>query len=581
MTDPEDRFDLCEQRRGILDAEGHILILGGPGAGKTTIGLLKARRLVRANLQTVQSVLFLSFSNSAVRRIADTAAGVLEGVAARQVEIKTYHSFAWEILRAHGYLLSGRRRLKVIPAQDADILRAGLSNEAWQGEQVRLFEQEGLVTYDQFAPRAAELLERCPRIRDLFACAYPSILVDEFQDTDEAQWALLKALSAGSSIAALGDAEQRIYEWRPGVSPKRLEDFRKELEPLVFDFGGENHRSPKTGIASFGRALLDPAASLPDCKEVKVVRFQPGQLDLWIKLATKRSLAEARKRAGKRGISVAVAGRSKMLVRFISDSLSQEHLTDNVRHRRIIHDVLIDQSQILLAARMAAFLLEAAIHDEKDARVRALELLADWHRCGGKASHIAKARRIRGWAEQTRAGKAVSTKLVEAVSEAICSLREMQFTGSPIADWITVRELIEQGDVKDLSRVGEAVRFLRVLRRGSMIEENLAGLWRRQEHYAGAMEAVEDAILRDQLLDGVRPPVTCTVMTMHQLKGREFDAVVLVEDRYRRFLGRDKKPPFMDTRRLLQVAVTRAREYAILLIPPDNATFDVLRANSL
>jgi len=45
MTNPEDRFDICDKRRAILGNAGHMLVLGGPGSGKTTIALLKTRRM--------------------------------------------------------------------------------------------------------------------------------------------------------------------------------------------------------------------------------------------------------------------------------------------------------------------------------------------------------------------------------------------------------------------------------------------------------------------------------------------------------------------------------------------------------
>ena len=76
---PEDRFDLCDQRRAILDGRGHMLVVGGPGSGKTTIALLKARRRVLEDLRPEQTVLFLSFSNAAIRRILESAGGVLSG----------------------------------------------------------------------------------------------------------------------------------------------------------------------------------------------------------------------------------------------------------------------------------------------------------------------------------------------------------------------------------------------------------------------------------------------------------------------------------------------------------------------
>ena len=65
-------------------------------------------------------------------------------------------------------------------------------------------------------------------------------------------------------------------------------------------------------------------------------------------------------------------------------------------------------------------------------------------------------------------------------------------------------------------------------------------------------------------------------MTMHQLNGREYDAVLLVEDQHRTFRGRDQEPPYMETRRLLQVSLTRARHFAYVLSATKNATLDVL-----
>ena len=203
MENPENRFDLCGKRRAILDGSGHMLVVGGPGSGKTTIALLKARRAVLERLRPEQSVLFLSFSNATIRRILESGGSILTNEIGRQVEIKTYHSFAWDILRSHGYLLSSQRKLTVIGAHDAAVLRAGLEDADWSVEEERLFVEDGRVTYDQFAPRAADLLERSRVVRKCFSHAHPLILVDEFQDTDEEQWRLIRTLSDDSEITAL------------------------------------------------------------------------------------------------------------------------------------------------------------------------------------------------------------------------------------------------------------------------------------------------------------------------------------------------------------------------------------------
>ena len=83
-------------------------------------------------------------------------------------------------------------------------------------------------------------------------------------------------------------------------------------------------------------------------------------------------------------------------------------------------------------------------------------------------------------------------------------------------------------------------------------------------------------MLQEQLMDAHRETATVTVMNLHQLKGREYDAVVLVEDQYNTFRAKDQSPDYADTRRLLQVSLTRAREYVVLLTHKDEPTLEIL-----
>ena len=109
-------------------------------------------------------------------------------------------------------------------------------------------------------------------------------------------------------------------------------------------------------------------------------------------------------------------------------------------------------------------------------------------------------------------------------------------------------------------------------------EERLAELWRQKGNYEGAEAALDEAVLQDQIIDNHREASRISVMTMHQLKGREYDSVLLVEDEHRTFRGRDNQPPHMETRRLLQVSLTRARHFACILSGSKNATLDVILA---
>ncbi len=580
MDEIESHYELDSSRLTFLDAIGHLLVTGGPGSGKTTIALLKAHRFVRADLQDSQAALMLSFSRSAVQRLVDSSTKILDRHTKKRVEIKTYHSFAWEVLQSHGYLASTQRSLSVLPSQNADLLRVGLDSKEWVAEQARLFTEEGKVTYDRFAPEAVNLLDKSSSIREIYAGRYPLIFVDEFQDTDESQWKMIRLLAMSSTVVALGDPNQRIYEWREGVSPHRLAEFKDSLNAQRFDFGIDNHRSPTTNIAAVAGAFLSPGSNVPKSDNVTFQACWQRELPTKIKLAALRTFRLTRRRTNRQLVTIAVAGRSKRMVRMISDSLSH---AQNVKGRSlppITHDVLIDQSQVALAACVVACLMEPIPDRPEEYLATTLDHIADVHRVGGKVTHIKNGDRISRWANDIRSGKIPSTKLVKASQQILNNLQETPFSGSPMHDWVRVRALIENSNVSDLQKVAEHVRFLRLLHKGSDIDSRLTEIWKQRGNYSGAAAAVDAAIARDQVLDGVRPPSGCTVMTMHQLKGREYDGVVLVESEYILFLGKNEKPPYSDTRRLLQVAISRARSHVEILTSRRGSTIGALLAKA-
>src|SRR5690606_30575844 len=96
---------ICADRKRILDESGPILVTGGPGSGKTTIALLKASKRIEDGLLAGQSVLFLSFSRAAVGRVIEASQREVPKAIRNKLSIQTFHSFYWEIVRGHGYLL--------------------------------------------------------------------------------------------------------------------------------------------------------------------------------------------------------------------------------------------------------------------------------------------------------------------------------------------------------------------------------------------------------------------------------------------------------------------------------------------
>src|SRR5262249_27259494 len=131
----------------------------------------------------------------------------------------------------------------------------GLSDEqrkarsaAENTERERLARVEGRVCFDLYASLVGDLLHGSERIRKLVAAMHPVVILDEFQDTNDAQWRVVQALGKCCTLLALADPEQRIYDWL-GASPERLDHFRDSFKPSEVDLSTDNHRSAGTDIA--------------------------------------------------------------------------------------------------------------------------------------------------------------------------------------------------------------------------------------------------------------------------------------------------------------------------------------------
>lgn len=266
--------DLTETQKEVLRAAGHQLVTGEPGSGKTTVAILKGAKIAREALKPGQQILFLSFARATVSRVLEAIdeESAITPEERRRIEVDTYHSFFWRILKTRGYLVGFPRRMTILtPPNEAIALsavRSGykaaskLSEEEKaekrareEAERIRVATEEGRVCFDLFADRVAILLHGSNKVRSLTSTMYPYIILDEFQDTSADQWRVVQALGASSTLIALADPEQRIFDFM-GADPERLNHFKAAFAPAVHDLAGDNHRSKGTEIALFGNDIL-------------------------------------------------------------------------------------------------------------------------------------------------------------------------------------------------------------------------------------------------------------------------------------------------------------------------------------
>ena len=261
--------DLTDVQKEVVHTHGHQLVTGGPGSGKTTVSILKAAQIAREQLRPGQKILFLSFARATVSRVLEAIdeERLIARDEKRRIEVDTYHSFFWRILKAHGYLVGFPRRMSILtPPNEAialSAIRGGYKvasklSDAEKAEKrgredaerVRLAMEEGKICFDLFANRTATLLHGTDKVRKLIATMYPFVILDEFQDTSADQWRVVQAMGLNSTLIALADPEQRIFDFI-GADPERLNHFTGMFNPTVHDFAGDNHRSKGTEIAMF------------------------------------------------------------------------------------------------------------------------------------------------------------------------------------------------------------------------------------------------------------------------------------------------------------------------------------------
>jgi DNA helicase II / ATP-dependent DNA helicase PcrA len=287
------------QREAVVHTEGPVLIVAGAGSGKTRILTHRIAYLVRERGVRPQQVLAITFTNKASQEMADRVEALIGGRVSRGMWILTFHSACARILRREHELLGlpshfsiydeadSERVLKMCLA-DAGVdekrfppraMRAAIGRakdnllsapevadaagnwyermvaEIYQAYQRRL-QSAGAVDFDDLILRTVRLFRDHPQVLEHYQERFRYILIDEYQDTNRAQYHLVNLLaSKHRNLCVVGDADQGIYSWR-GATIQNLLDFEHDFpdaEQFILD---QNYRSTRT-ILEVANALID------------------------------------------------------------------------------------------------------------------------------------------------------------------------------------------------------------------------------------------------------------------------------------------------------------------------------------
>lgn len=528
-------FVPTEEQAAVLKSPAKLRVCyGGPGSGKTSVGLA-------ACLQDLDSgfrPLVLTFSRGAAQQLLSKLRE--SSISPRGIDILTYHAFALKILQSWGRYAGLPRKYRIITMDQAKRLTA-----AGVDRHPHLL-ATGELTFADVLATTMVVLQTWPKLIELYAKCYDLIVLDEFQDTSNDQWALVDLIFPDHRKLFMGDPNQSIYKWS-GANPNRLLQLIQNPPPEtdVFELtGSQRFTEPiQTCAGSFLQAKPPKLESHPS---IAVKRFRNWKSDGG---STLKLMVEEMLKSG--AASVAIFGRRKQDVERISEQLSTATSeTDFAIPHRVIDPLQpekVDRLTDILIAE--SDLSEGTADHQYVARV--------WGDAFGSLGAGALAGLLIGYGTSPQPN--VFIQRLGKRERSDLESWEHRWQGLPAfarerPDVPSVAAALQKGGVKVDSfkeelalAAGEAASIFMRSPKGRSRDSLVAVRARRAERDVGA----------------AAPGVY--VMTMHRGKGREFDGAVMVVIGDEFMFNQSKY--FEEERQVLHVTASRPRTFLGFLLP--------------
>ena len=592
------------QREAVLATEGPVLVVAGAGSGKTRVLTYRVAHLVTACGVKPNEILAITFTNRAAGEMRERLEGLL-GDASGRMWVMTFHAACGRILRREITRLGYRSNFTIY--DDADQVRVvkscleelerdpkrftprGIHNQissaknqlvspddyrarvssfydqtvadAYELYQRRLFASNAL-DFDDMLVLTVGVLERFPEAAERWRKAFRYLLVDEYQDTNHAQYRLLQLLAGKhGNVCAVGDPDQSIYAFR-GADIRNILEFERDFAGVKTIALEQNYRSTNAilraanGVISHNRERKPKElySELGEGDPVRVIEVEDEHAEARFVAAEVASLLQE----GHAGSEIAVFYRTNAQSRVLEDTLVRQEIPYQViggprfYERAEVKDV-VAYLQVIDNPYDAVSLARIANRPRRGIGDSSLARLASFADTQG----------ISLWEALDRADEA---GVGAAPLKAVGSFRRVMESLMAGALELDVPDLVE----KVLERSGylEALRAERTVEAEGRIEnlQELVGVAREYQASGSAEPGLSEFLQQISLFSDqdalAETESRVTLMTLHNAKGLEFRAVFLIgmEEGVFPHSRSIEEQGIEEERRLAYVGLTRAQE---------------------
>lgn len=577
------------QKEAVNITDGPLLVLAGAGSGKTKVLTTKVAKLILDNKIDPSNILAITFTNKAAKEMKQRILSMV-GDIGYKIQISTFHSFGLNILKKHYDKLKLSKNFTILDSDDSSILIKNILKDMNSDENYKAikniisnnknalidsyeyerfvsndFEELVLEAYRKYENRLIKnnsvdfddllmlpivLFKKHPHILKEYQEQYKYILIDEYQDTNEAQYLLTKMISAKyKNICVVGDDSQSIYSWR-GSNYKNILNFEKDYPNCKTVFLEQNYRSTKI-IINASNDLIKNNINRKD-------------KNLWtdneegIKIEYKRAIDE------KDEAYYVVSEINKLLDNGSKLSDIAILYRTNAQSRNLEDELLLNNIPYKVVGSVY-------FYNRKEIK----DLMAYLKLIYNKDDDVSLTRIIN--VPRRKIGKVTIDKLVSKANDLNCSMYDAIDSGKELEFKEIIEFLRENKDNYTLTNfidlILEKTGIIKELEDENSIEaqtriENLNEFksiaYQFEEKYG--IISLEEFLNEISLVSDIteyKDNEAITLMTIHSAKGLEFSNVFIVgleESIFPHFNSFESNDSLEEERRLCYVAITRAKK---------------------